>query len=190
MEVGADKLPFIVACVAAAIAAFTDIYRFKVYNVLTFPVLFLGVAYHAWTGGWHGAMISLLGVAVAFAIMLVPYLLGALGAGDVKFFMSLGAWLGMGLLIPVFVIGAVATAVYATVQSAGSWSLHDLWWSIQVSYLRIKSMGRLLAANDCREDFHDWVDHKDRYKRLIPFSAMLSLGLVITLLLLYKAGLK
>jgi Flp pilus assembly protein protease CpaA len=168
-------------CGAAAIAAFTDVRHFKVYNLLTFPVLFSGLVYHAWTGGWAGVTVSAAGIAAGFAIMLVPYLVGGLGAGDAKFMMSLGAWLGPWPLVPVFVVGTVVMVLYAVVQAAYTRNLRGLWWNLQVSYLRIVSMGRLLAADDSREDFHDWVDHKDRHKRLIPFSAMLAVGLVVTL---------
>ena len=174
-------LPLVVVSIAAAIAAFTDVFRFKVYNGLTFPVLFSGCFYHIWKDGWEGAATSLLGVGAAFAILLVPYLIGGLGAGDVKFFMSLGAWLGMGPLVPVFALGALATAGYSVVQALRGKRLSSLWWHLQVSCLRLLLMGRMLAADDCREDVHSYVDHQDRRKRLIPFSAMLALGLFLTL---------
>jgi prepilin signal peptidase PulO-like enzyme (type II secretory pathway) len=183
-------VPLVVACTAAAIAAFTDFRRFKVYNVLTLPVLMSGFVYHVAISGGEGATTSALGVTAALAIMLIPYLLGGLGAGDVKFFMALGSWLGAAPLVPIFVVGVAATAVYSLVQGFFAGTLSSLWWNVQVSLLRIASLGRMLAADDCREDYHDWVDHKDRHKRLIPFSAMLALGLVVTLVCFFKVSLR
>ena len=186
MNITTGMVPLIVVCVAAAIAAFTDFRRFKVYNILTLPVLISGLVYHTVTTGWTGATISASGIAVALGIMLIPYLLGGLGAGDVKFFMALGSWLGVAPLVPVFAVGVAATAVYSVVQAAYGRNLVSLWWNVQVSFLRLVSLGRMLAADDCREDYHDWVGHKDRHKRLIPFSAMLALGLMVTLICFLK----
>ena len=179
-------VPLVVVVVAAAIAAFTDVRRFKVYNMLTFPVLVSGMVYHVATGGAMGFAMSVAGVIFGFAILLLPYLIGGLGAGDVKFLMSLGAWLGPWLLIPIFVVGAVATAIYAIVLAVIGRNIGTLWCSLQVTYLRLISMGKMLSAEDCREDFHDYVDRKDRHMRLIPFSAMLALGLVVSLICFFK----
>jgi len=186
MDVVTGMVPLVVAVSASAIAAFTDVRRFKVYNLLTIPMLLSGLAYHVATGGWMGATTSAAGVAIGLGLLLIPYLIGGMGAGDVKFLMSLGAWLGPWPLIPIFVVGAMATAIYAIVLSAIGRNLSMLWWNLKVSILRLILMGKLLAAEDCREDFHDYVDRKDRHKHLIPFSAMLGLGLVVSLVWVFN----
>ncbi|MCI3926855.1 prepilin peptidase [Paenibacillus sp. TRM 82003] len=88
----------------AAVCAATDIARRKIYNVVVFPSLAAAVAGHAWTGGWQGLGHSLMGFGVGLAILLVPYLLGGMGAGDVKLLALVGALQG-----PAFVFAA---AVY------------------------------------------------------------------------------
>lgn len=181
MELQLYPFPVIVCTVLAAIAAFTDIRQFKVYNALTFPAIACGLLYHTFFSGWAGLATSTSGVFIALLIMLLPYLLGALGAGDVKFLMALGAWLGGAPLVPVFLVGVAATTVYGVLQAATNRNLTTLMVNVQISLLRFASLGRMLAADDSREDYHDWVNHKDRHKKLIPFSAMLALGLLVTI---------
>lgn len=179
-ELSLDLLPLLFAASLAAIAAFTDIRRFKVYNVVTFPAMLLGLAYHTFAPTGAGFAASFAGLFVALGIMVAPYLLGAFGAGDVKFFMALGSILGVAPLVPVFMVAVAATLVYSVVQAGITKSLPQLWMNAQISFLRFASLGKMFAADDAHEDYHDWVEHEQRYKRLIPFSAMLAIGLLVT----------
>jgi hypothetical protein len=60
--------PLVVVLLAALVAAATDIWKFKVYNVLTLPLLVSGLAYHV----VHGTLIySAFGVIFGFAALIV-----------------------------------------------------------------------------------------------------------------------
>ena len=83
------------------IAVERDVRERRIPNWLTLPALGLAVAYGAATGGAPGALASLLGAGVALGILLLPYSLGWLGAGDVKAMVVIGALWGAGVLIPV-----------------------------------------------------------------------------------------
>ena len=77
-------VPAVVVVVGALIAAFTDIWKYKVHNVLTLPFLASGLAYHGLTHGWPGLAASLAGALFGFGVLFVFYLMGGMGAGDVK----------------------------------------------------------------------------------------------------------
>ena len=47
-------VPLVIVLAAGLVAAVTDVWRFKVYNILTFPLLFSGIAYHALQPGRRG----------------------------------------------------------------------------------------------------------------------------------------
>ena len=47
----ASTVPFAVVTIAAITSAFTDLWKFKVYNLLTIPLLFSGFLYHGLLGG-------------------------------------------------------------------------------------------------------------------------------------------
>ena len=57
-------------------------------------VLVLALVFHVTTGGWDGFLHALGGFAVGFGVLLVLWLIGGGGGGDVKLMGALGAWLG------------------------------------------------------------------------------------------------
>ena len=71
-----------------------DVHCQRIPNWLTFPTCAAALVYGAWSGGADGALSALLGAGAGFALLALPYALGALGAGDVKAAMALGALFG------------------------------------------------------------------------------------------------
>ncbi|MDT8380549.1 MAG: A24 family peptidase, partial [Desulfotignum sp.] len=81
--------------VVLVIAAYTDIASQKIPNVLTFPAMILGVGYHFITYGLPGLTFSLAGLSSGFALLILFYFMGGMGAGDVKLMAVVGAVLGV-----------------------------------------------------------------------------------------------
>jgi prepilin peptidase CpaA len=94
-----------VSCILA-VAAVIDGWKLKVPNWLTFPFVISGWAYHLATGGFSGFQSSLVGAALGLGLLLIPYAIGGMGAGDVKLFAGVGAWTG-----PLFTWGAFCVSV-------------------------------------------------------------------------------
>jgi prepilin peptidase CpaA len=109
------SFPVYVVLAASLIAAVTDVWKFKVHNLLTMPLLLSGLLYHGIVGGQAGLGESFLGVLFGFGVLFVFYLMGGMGAGDVKLLAAAGAWLGMPLTFFVFLASASAAGVYAIV---------------------------------------------------------------------------
>jgi len=89
-------------CVAMIASAVIDWWMFKVPNWLTFPVIISGWIFgliHTFGGhivagdGVGGIGSSLAGTAVGSVLLLV-YIIGGMGAGDVKMTMGFGSWMG------------------------------------------------------------------------------------------------
>jgi prepilin peptidase CpaA len=78
----------------ATIACVVDLRTRRIPNALTFGGAAAALAYRLATGGAAGAADGLGGWLVGLALLLVPYALGGMGAGDVKLLAALGAWLG------------------------------------------------------------------------------------------------
>ncbi len=175
----------LVVTLASALAALTDVWRFKVYNLLTFPVLMAGMMYHSALGGWGGLTLSVAGIAFGLAVFAVPYLMGGMGAGDVKFVAALGAWLGITPLSVIVFFGCLATGLYALMLVCRTGGFRQLWFNLQLTVFRLVSVGKLLVADDKMEHIHDWTMDPHRRRRLIPFSAMIGVGVVITLVLTF-----
>ena len=169
-------VPVIVVLVAALVAAATDIWKFKVYNALTLPLLVSGLLYHAFRAELAD---SLLGVLFGFASLIVLYIIGGMGAGDVKLMAAVGAWLGMPLTFYVFIASSLAAGVYSIGLVVWTGQVVETAVNLQILWLRLASVGRYLGSDDMVESE---VRRSDRRKRIIPFAAMVAIGLVATLI--------
>jgi prepilin peptidase CpaA len=80
--------------IVLAVCVVTDLKSRKIYNLVIFPTLLFTFGIHALTGGWVGLGHSLLGFTIGLGILIIPYLLGGMGAGDVKLLALVGALQG------------------------------------------------------------------------------------------------
>jgi prepilin peptidase CpaA len=115
-------------------AAWTDLRTMLIPKRLTLTLLPLGLLFNvargtwlgaqggpAWALGPHGgavgaldgAMFSLTGFLVGFALFFLMWLLGACGGGDVKLFAALGAWVGAYLALWVLAGTVVVVTLVA-----------------------------------------------------------------------------
>ena len=107
------------AALASALAgAIWDIRTRRVPNALTFGTAIAALVVHLLSGGWQGLGWVATGWAVGLAMFLPLFLLGGLGAGDVKLLAALGAWLGPAGALWIGVYGAIAGGVLAVVVAA------------------------------------------------------------------------
>lgn len=97
-----------------AICAATDLWRGLIYNWVSLPAAGLGLVLAAWQGGWPGLGVAGFGLLLGGGLFLPPYLLGAVGGGDVKLMAAVGALAG-----PAF---ALKTALYGCLVG-GAWAL-------------------------------------------------------------------
>ncbi|MCA0987530.1 A24 family peptidase [Guptibacillus algicola] len=97
------------------ISLYTDIRNRKILNIVTFPAMLLGVVYYTITLGFEGLLFSVAGLLVGFLLLIIPYLLGGMGAGDVKLLASVGALTGVTFVLHSFVYTALAGGVIALI---------------------------------------------------------------------------
>jgi len=165
--------------IATSIAAVTDVWKFKVYNLLTLPVLLAGLMYHGAHGGAAGLADSALGMLFGFGSLIVFYVLGGIGAGDVKLMAAIGAWLGMPLTFYVFIASAMAGGVYAVGLLALSGGLMEVCINFQLLFYRLMAIQRHLGADDRIEAA---MKCPDRRKKFVPYAAMMAVGVLATLI--------
>jgi prepilin peptidase CpaA len=169
-------VPIMIVLLAAFVAAVTDIWKFKVYNALTLPLLVSGLLYH----GFRAELTdSLVGFLFGFAALITLYLVGGMGAGDVKLMAGVGAWLGMPLTFYVFIASSLAAGIYSLLLVVLTGKVGETVVNLHIVWLRLSSIGRYLAADDRVEKE---VLRSDRRRRIIPFAAMVAIGIVATLL--------
>lgn len=106
-----DALWMLCVAVFTASALATDLRSRRIPNALTVPSLALALAFHAWFDGWAGLKSGFAGFALGFGTLLVLWLIGGGGAGDVKLMGALGAWLGWRLTLYVLIGSTALVAV-------------------------------------------------------------------------------
>lgn len=107
--------------VFTALAAVCDVRTKKLPNALTVPAFVAAIIFHlcyglvtaGFGGAGHQLLFALGGFATGFGILLVLWLIGSGGGGDVKFMGALGAWLGPVLTVEVFLVSAAIVVLGA-----------------------------------------------------------------------------
>ena len=74
----------------------------RIPNYLTFGGALAGLVFQTVALGWFGSAQAILGWLLGLALLLLPYIYGGMGAGDVKALAALGAWLGPKGIFSVF----------------------------------------------------------------------------------------
>ena len=92
-------LPLILSLVIAG----CDLKTRRIPNYVTFGGALGGLVFQLGYQGLPGLLDGLAGLGLGFILLLGPYLLGGLGAGDVKASAALGAWLGLWRAVALFV---------------------------------------------------------------------------------------
>lgn len=126
----------------AAVAAYTDLSKAIIPNKLNLTILAVGVLMNLTRGGWLGAtgkrvwwlctessanvwlgladgfLFSLAGFVLAFAVLTGLWMLTQTGAGDVKLFAALGAWVGAYGFVWVWMVSLPLLMVWMGLKAA------------------------------------------------------------------------
>ena len=110
-----NELLIIFIVLVTATAAGFDIVKHKIPNMLNFPAMLGAVVYFTALHGWDGFVFSACGMLTGIALLLLPYLMGGMGAGDAKLMGAVGACLGTEHAIKAFIYVAAMGCVYALI---------------------------------------------------------------------------
>jgi prepilin peptidase CpaA len=97
------------------VAAITDLRLQKIPNILTYPAMIMALGYHGVTNGLDGLIFSAGGLALGLALLIFPYLMGSMGAGDVKLMAVVGGTLGARGAFVAFLLICVLGGIYALI---------------------------------------------------------------------------
>ena len=100
----------------AALITYYDVRYRRIPNAFVLATLVGGVAITLITGGLTGLYSSLGGCALAFVLMFMLHVFGAMGAGDVKLFAAIGAVTGASLVLPTFLVVVLTGGLLAVVS--------------------------------------------------------------------------
>ncbi len=82
-------------------------------NWLTGPATVVGLGLHTFINQWTGLVFSLEGAALGLGLFLIIYVLGWMGAGDVKLYAAVGSFLGPAQTISAAIVIALVGGLLA-----------------------------------------------------------------------------
>jgi prepilin peptidase CpaA len=88
-----------IAIAVGVAATVDDLSRRHIANWIPAAALFGGLGWQVGRDGWHGLVTGLGGAALGFCVFLIFFLMGGMGAGDIKLMAGFGALLGAELLV-------------------------------------------------------------------------------------------
>lgn len=138
-------LPFLIALWIS----WGDLKTRKIPNYLTFGAALAGLAYNLAVSGWAGLGNGFLGLLLGFGFLILPYVMGGMGAGDVKALAALGAWLGPAGTIYLFCYMAIAGGLMSLavlIRKGILWQKISLGWVLLVNLLLCRGCGKVAAS--------------------------------------------
>lgn len=115
------------AVAVASVACVFDLRTQRVPNWLTFGAATVAIVAQIASKGASGLATGVGGCAAGMALLIVPYALGGMGAGDVKLVGALGAWLGPVDIFWVAMYTGLAGAGMALIVAAWHGYLRQAW---------------------------------------------------------------
>ena len=110
-----------IAVVLGCVATFDDLRRRSIANWINVGGLAAGLVCHTASRGLAGVAWSAGGAAIGFAVFLVFYCLGGMGAGDLKLMAAFGALLGPSGILIAALLAAPIGALMAVACLVGNW---------------------------------------------------------------------
>ena len=98
------------------LASWIDYSQRRVPNWLNGALVITGLGVQCWFFGWSGVGTGVLGLLTGFGLLIVPWLMHGMGAGDVKLMAAIGVWMGPLLTLYSFVLGGAIGGLVAVVM--------------------------------------------------------------------------
>ena len=128
------------------LGAGSDLRCAKIPNWLTYSAMGGGLLFHTTQEGLSGLSQSVGGLLIGIALFLAFYLLGGMGAGDVKFMGAVGSMVGLSGILPAAGVTTLLGGAYAVATAIRHWGIGTGAWRILSPFLAWALTGRLALA--------------------------------------------
>lgn len=165
------QMMIIVLCVSIIAS---DLYAHRVRNAWLLSALLLGAGWMGWEWlqnaeaslPWN----ALTGLLIGLVVLLPFHIFGLMGAGDVKFFATLGFLLGGKALLPIWIIGSLLGGMHAVIIALSRYAERHSAGSLVMVQARVRESRlwqNVLVARQGRKG--------------LPYAAYLAIGAIFTI---------
>jgi len=104
---------YTILLILSTCSAISDYKYRKIYNYYTYTAILSGLFINSIAFGWQGFYLSLIGLFTGIALVIVFYIFGVMGAGDVKLLGAMGCIGGAGFVFHVFIYSTFIGSIIA-----------------------------------------------------------------------------
>jgi prepilin peptidase CpaA len=171
-------------------ASWIDYAQRRVPNWLNALLAVVGLVLQAaafgwWEGGGEsvrgGVAWGLLGLLTGFGVLIVPWLMHGMGAGDVKLMAAIGCWLGPWLTLISFAVGAVLGGLAAVVMIYSTGRTVHALTNMQTIFTKLRRWETAFGEFGGARTFGDT-------SQLLPYGVPLTAGTIGVLLTYFCGG--
>jgi prepilin peptidase CpaA len=186
MNIGFWEITLAVLVPGTLYAAWIDYAQRRVPNWLNATLALAGLAAQGLYFGWYrpgigGIGWGLLGLAVGFGVLIVPWLMHGMGAGDVKLMAAMGCWLGPWLTLLGFAAGALIGGVAAIAMILSSGRAVHAYTNMQTIMTKLRRFDTAFSEFGGAKTFGNT-------SQLLPYGVPLTAGTLGVLLTYYFGG--
>ena len=156
------------------LASWIDYAQRRVPNWLNAALILLGFAVQAWFNGLDGVTNGALGLLVGFGVLIVPWLMHGMGAGDVKLMAAIGVWFGPMMTIVSFALGVLIGGIVAVIMILSTGRLRFALANLNVIWIKMQSTDTMFGEFGSAKSFGNT-------SQLLPYGVPLTAGSLIVL---------
>lgn len=181
MIFGYWELTLLLLIPAILYASWIDYAERRVPNWLNALIAITGLGVQGAYHGWAGLGDGLLGLLVGFGLLIVPWMMHGMGAGDVKLMAAIGVWLGAWLTLVSFAVGAVIGGVAAVVMIVSTGRTAHALVNMQTIAAKMRRLDTAFSDVGGAKTF-------GATSQLLPYGVPLTAGTIGVLLTHYLGG--
>ena len=172
MEFGFWHVTCAILIPGVLMASWIDFSERRVPNWLNLTLIVLGFSVQAFFFGWSGLAAGGWGLLTGFGLLILPWTMHAMGAGDVKLMAAIGVWLGPMLTLYSFCLGAVIGGLAAIVMILSTGRLRTAYTNMGLIAVKFCSRQTMFSDFASVKSFGDTTV-------LLPYGVPLTAGTLI-----------
>lgn len=181
MSFGYWEATLVILIPATLYACWIDYSERRVPNWLNASLAAAGLIMQSVFFGWQGLGFGLLGMLVGLGVLILPWAVHGMGAGDVKLMVAIGAWLGPWLTLLSFAVGAILGGALALVMIFATGRAVHAYTNLQTIVSKFRRLDTAFGQFGGAKTFGD-------SSQLLPYGIPLTAGTIGVLLTHYFGG--
>ncbi len=161
------------------VVAIFDLRERRIPNLIVFPASLLGLLINSLEFGWLGFLFALKGLGFGFALLFIPYLVKGMKAGDVKFVMAIGSFVGAASILRVLLITLLCYPALAAIVVIRDRKLAVTW--LRFRRILFNSIGFFVSSFRLYAMRLENLDDESIASATTPFGVAIAAGTLISI---------